>query len=165
MSFRDPHYEVWYDTTLMDMWYSVAYDIFMNGFIAAGGVSQIGDEHAIEMMANEFYKTAEHYRLKGPISLASVSYRKRYNRLQSSCTYTDTDKDMWVDNVWYDITECVSNVISELEYHETSWLVNTREMYHLHPNVVMGMLWSIAHIPNENERNQATDTDGEYESD
>ena len=75
------------------------------------------------------------------------------------------DKELWVNNVWHDVTERVANVVSELEYHRTSWLVDTREMYHLHPNVVLGMLWAIAHIPNENERNQTADLEYEYESD
>jgi hypothetical protein len=165
MSFRDPDYEVWYDMPLMDMWYGVAHDIFMDGFIAAGGSPYVGDTYAIELMAKEFYRTAEHYRLKGPTSLGSMSYRERYRKLQPSHSYNDMDKELWVDNVWYDVTERVANVVSELEYHRTSWLVDTREMYHLHPNVVLGMLWAIAHIPNENERNQTADLEGEYESD
>lgn len=165
MSFRPPDYEVWYDMPLMDMWYGIAHDIFMDGFVAAGGMAHINEKSAITLMAREFYKTSEAYRLNGPLALSTESYRTQYNRIQPSRTYTTEDKDMWLDTVWRNVVEKVADVVAELEYHKTSWLPDTREMYHLHPNVVMGTLWAIAHIPNENERNQAGDTDGEYESD
>jgi len=165
MSFRKPDDEIWYDMTLMDMWRGVAYDIFMDGFLAAGGTSETNDENSITLMAQEFFRTSEIYRLRGPLSLSSESYRTRYNRLQSHYTYTSADKELWVDTIWHAVVEKVADVVSKLEYHQTSWLPDSREMYHLHPNIVMGMLWAIAHIPNENERNQANECDSAYESD
>lgn len=165
MSSRLPNYQIWDDMTILDMWRGVAHNILIDGFIGVGGISHVSEERAIEFMATEFYKTSEIYRTRGSSSLSSKSYKSLYTKLQSSRTYTYADKELWLNTTWNDIIEKVANVVSDLECPRTSWLPNVREMYHLHPNVVMGILWSIAHIPNENERNQITDSDEEYESD
>lgn len=166
MSFRNPNQDIGHRLTLMDMWYSVADTIFYRGFLAAGGVPETSDEQAVQLMADEFYRTAEMYRIRGPLVVSGESsYRDMYKRIQSRHDYTENDKSVWVETVWDEIVNNVADVTTDLGDPDTSWLPNHREMNHLHPDVIMGILWSVAHIPNETERQDGDESGDEYESD
>lgn len=147
------------------IWYQVAEEIYIRGFLAGKGMPHIHGEDAIYIMAKEFHYTSESYHARGSVALAHPSYTRRYKRLQPSSSYTDTDKALWLETIWGNVVDNVADVVTDLECPDTTWLPDYRIMHCLHSNVILGVLWSIAHIPNENERNHMTDTEGEEDSD
>jgi len=150
-----------YGMTLEDMWYCVARIIYTEGFLAGGGEPEINQDTIIDEMAREFYRTTEHHRIYGPMLHRSKKpYMGIYEKLQPKNTYTESDRTIWLDTTWADIRTSVTDAVINLECWETSRIPDPRDMYNLQPDIVMGFLYSVAHIPSKSERDQVGESDG-----
>lgn len=147
------------------MWRSVARDILLNGFYLAGGVLEINEDVAINLMSKEFYDTSEVYRKQGPSAVCTIytPYKSLYTRIQTTKISPEC-MDTWTDEVWDNVLSNVAKVHSQLSSPTETWLSNFREMYSLHESVILGILWAISHIPTENEKNHY-DSNSDYEDD
>ena len=85
--------------------------------------------------------------------------------INKSEDYTIEDENIWIDEVWDKVIEELPIIHSYLCNPSISWLPRINEMYNIPINTILGLLWSFAHIPTEEERLKENQEDNfEYEN-
>ena len=164
--FRSPFYMIGGDMTLQDFWYGIAGNFIRDGFIKAGGRLQIDYDVAVNLMSEELYIISETCRKKDWKSVSNYGkgYKELYKRHQD-LDYTIEDENIWIDEVWDKVIEELPIIHSYLCNPSISWLPRINEMYNIPINTILGLLWSFAHIPTEEERLKENQEDNfEYEN-
>ncbi len=147
--------------TLWEMWRDVASEIYYGAFLIGGGVPEMDNAEAIQIMTEEFYRTSEENRVYRPDTFWRVPFREQYNRIQPSNSYTRGDLCLWENTTWEEIETHLVDVMCALDDPRTTWVPSRWELYYLEGNVIRGILYAIAHIPCEEERDEEVFEDGD----
>lgn len=150
MEYREPDEDIGCEMTLMDMWYFVSMDFLRYGVISKGGQLTMDLHDAANIMANELFKTTERYRLHGRTRFPNTPYTELYSRFQTDIIPEDILIE-WRETVWCEIMDGIVDVEANLKNPDISWMPCPQEMYNIHENVLLGLIWAIIYIPIKNE--------------
>ena len=140
----------------------IAESILQNSMLVHNCELEVKLDNAIQLFATEIQDTYNHYLKHGLNRLhTQVSYRNMYTKLQSKSEYNDMDLCEWEDTKWENVVNSIGDSITDLsKFKELKPICDT-----LHPHVILGVMWSISHIPNENERNELETSSIDSDSD